>query len=192
MCCWGADGLGGGARRGRPRREEVREVCGPIRKKHRGWPSNPKQRQTRDLTAARGRRPGVGKGGGGISATKEQLIMIHQRLIYLSKRARALAASVSLGSLGTNSINFRDAQLFCVFLRPRVCPCVRTALFIVQAGYGVLFSREKDAEGRQEVRHFTAGKRRQTAFRRSWCRRHASRKSEKKTFGLVLYLKCSQ
>lgn len=32
MCCWGADGLGGGARRGRPRREEVREVCGPDKK----------------------------------------------------------------------------------------------------------------------------------------------------------------
>lgn len=82
--------------------------------------------------------------GGGISTTKGQLITINQRLIYLSKRPRR-RLFLSLG----NSINFRDAGTIFFFLRPRVCPCVRTALFIVQAGYGVFPGEETQRGSRK-------------------------------------------
>lgn len=145
MCCWGADQLQAGHAEEDHDGKEWGKSAAQIRKKHKDGRCMAVQSQTetnKRFDSRAGRRPGAANSSArGISPTREQLITINQRLIYLSKPAWAPSASVSLGSLG-NSINFRDAEL----LRPRVCRCVRTALFIVHAGYGV-FPGEKTQQG---------------------------------------------
>lgn len=134
-----------------------------IRKRHKDGRCMAVQSQTetnKRFDSRAGRRPGAADSSArGISPTREQFITINQRLIYLSKRLGLRARLFLSASLG-NSINFRDAELFTA---SRVPLCENRIVYC--AGRIRRFSRGKDAAGRQEVRHFTAGTRRQTVRR---------------------------
>lgn len=128
-----------------------------------------------------GRRPGAADSSvRGISPPRQQLITINQRLIYLSKRLGLQARLFLSAAWETQSTS--ETQNFFTALRVPLCE----NRIVYCAGRIRRFSRGKDAAGQQEAQHFTAGTRRQTARRQHACR------DAKETFGLVLYLKCSQ
>lgn len=116
-----------------------------IRKRHKDGRCMAFQSQTetnKRFDSRAGRRPGAANSSArGISPTREQLITINHQLIYLSKRLGLRARLFLSAAWETQSTS--ETQNF---LRPRVCRCVRTALFIVQAGYSV-FPGEKTQQG---------------------------------------------